>query len=148
MIPYEDCIPHNLLTAKLYAHGLNEETATFFYSYLKRTEERVKIDDVLFSLQILISGIPQGSILGPILFNIFLYDLLDVLTNSDICNFADDNTISVIAKNRDVLLKTLKSESEIAINWFKNNSMITNPVENLQFQLMLLQKSSTQNSIQ
>ena len=96
-------------------------------------------------MQILISGVPQGSILGPILFNIFLNDLLDVLTNSDIYNFADDNTISVIAKNRDALLKTLKSESEIAINWFKNNSMIVNPDK---FQLMLLHKSSTQNSVQ
>ena len=69
----------------------------------------------------------------------------DILTNSDIYNFPDDNTISVIAKNRDTLLKKFKSESEIAINWFKNDSMIVNPDK---FQLMLLLKSSTQNSVQ
>ena len=107
-----DCIPHDLLIAKLYAYGLNVETTTFFYSYLKRRGQRVRIDDILSSLQVLISGVPQGSILGPILFNIFLNDLLEVLKNSDIYNFADDNTISVASKNRDTLPETLKNESK------------------------------------
>ena len=82
-----DYIPYDLLIAKLYAYGLSEETTTFFYSYLKRRGQRVRIDDILSSLQVLISGVPQGSILGPILFNIFLNDLLEVLKNSDIYNF-------------------------------------------------------------
>ena len=107
-----DCIPHDVLIAKLNAYGLSEETTTFFYSYLKRRGQRVRIDDILSSLQVLISGVPQGSILGPILFNIFLNDLLEVLKNSDIYNFADDNTISVASKNRTTLLETLKNESE------------------------------------
>ena len=128
-----DCI------AKLYAYGLSEETTTFFYSYLKRRGQRVRIDDILRSLQVLISGVPQGSILGPILFNIFLNELLEILKNSDIYNFADDNVISVASKKRDTLLETLKNESESAVNWFRNNNMIVNPEK---FQLMLLQKST------
>ena len=107
-----DCILHDVLIAKLNAYGLSEETTKFFYSYLKRRGQRVRIDDILSSLQVLISGVPQGSILGPILFNIFLNDLLEVLKNSDIYNFADDNTISVESKNRNTLLETLKNESE------------------------------------
>ena len=72
----------------------------FFYSYLKRRGQRVRIDGILSSLQVLNSWVPQGSNLSPILFNIFLNDLLEVLKNSDIYNFADDNTISVASKKK------------------------------------------------
>ena len=120
-----DCIPHELLIAKVYAYSLSEETTLSFYSYLKRRGQRVRIDDILSSLQVLISGVLQCSILGPILFNIFLNDLLEVLKNSDIYNFADGNTVS--SKNRDALLETLKNESESAVNWFRNNNMISEP---------------------
>ena len=111
----------------------------FFYSYLKRRGQRVRIDGILSSLQVLNSWVPQGSNLSPILFNIFLNDLLEVLKNSDIYNFADDNIISVASKNRDASLETLKNESESAANWFRNNNMILNLAK---FQLMLLHKST------
>ena len=133
-----DCILQYLLIAtKLYAYGLSEETTSLFYSYLKKRGKRVRIDGILSSLQVLISGVLQCSILGPILFNIFLNDLLEVLKNSDIYNVADGNTISVASKNRDTWIETLKNESESVVNWFRNNNMIVNPDK---FQLMLLQK--------
>ena len=135
-----DCNPHNLLIAKLYASGLSEEKTTFFSSYLKRRGQRVRIDDVVSYVQVSISGVPQVSILVPILFNKFLNDLLEVLKSCDIYNFADDNTISVASKNSDTLLQTLKNQSELAVNRFRNNNMIVNPDK---FQLMLLQKSTT-----
>ena len=76
-----DCIPHDLLIAKLYAYGFREKSAVFLYSYLKRRKQNVKIDDILSTFQSLISGVSQGSILGPVLFNIFLNDLLTTLEN-------------------------------------------------------------------
>ena len=63
-----DCIPHDLLIAKLYAYGFSEKSAVFLYSYLKRRKQNVKIDDIPSTFQSLISSVPQGSILGPILF--------------------------------------------------------------------------------
>ena len=89
-------------------------------------------------MQVLISGVPHGSILGSILFNIFPNNLLEVLKYSDIYNFADDNIISVASKNKDTLLKTLKNEFESAMNWFRDINMIMNPDK---LQLMPLKKS-------
>ena len=118
-----DCIPHDLLIAKLYANGFSEKSAVFLYSYLKRRKQNVKIDDILSTFQSLISVVPQGSILGPILFNIFLNDLLTTLENSEIYNFAND-IISLISKEKEALLTTLEKDSEKAIDWFRRNNMI------------------------
>ena len=70
---------------------------------------------------------PQGSILGQILFNIFINDLFLWLAKSDLDNFADDNTIAVTCKNLNDLLRTIEKESESAVDWFRNNKIIANP---------------------
>ena len=81
----------------------------------------------------LISDVPQGSILRPILFNMFLNDLLTTLENSEIYNFADDYTISSISKEKEALLTTL----EKAFDWFRRNNMI---VSSEKFLSMILQR--------
>ena len=61
-----DCIPHDLLIAKLQVYGFSLKTVTFIYSYLKRRKQRVKVNNVLSDFPTLLSRVPQGSILGPI----------------------------------------------------------------------------------
>ena len=63
-----DCIPRDLLITKLHAYGFSEKTVTFIYSYLNCRKQNVKIENFYSNFLILLSGVPQGSILGPILF--------------------------------------------------------------------------------
>ena len=89
-----DSIPHNPLKAKMHAYGFSIDAVTFFYWYLKRHKQNVRINKTHSVFQILLSGVPQGSILGPLLFNIFINDLYVWVSKTDLLNFADDNTIT------------------------------------------------------
>ena len=95
---------------KLLRITIDLNAATFLYSYFKCRKQNVKIHDVFNSFQILLSGVLQGSVLEPILLNIFLNDLLADLKKSQLYNFADDNTISEEANSTEDLLKILKEE--------------------------------------
>ena len=76
--------------------------------------------------QEIISGVPQASIVGPILFNAFLNDFVYDIENDSVHNFGDDNTLSCFVKTVKDLINVLKEESDVAINWFSRNEMIVN----------------------
>ena len=81
---------------------------------------------------------PQGSIIDPILFNIFINNLFFRLSTADLHNFADGNTISVFSKDLQELIKKLGNISECVIKWFRNNCMVVNPGK---FQSIIIQNS-------
>ena len=94
-----DCIPNDLLITKLNAYGFDKTSLLFFYSYLKRREQCVNLNNIQSTFKTLLSEVPQGSILGPLLFNIFINDLIGFIKKSSLCNFADDNTMTAFEKD-------------------------------------------------
>ena len=94
-----DCIPNDLLITKLNAYGFDKTSLLFFYSYLKRREQCVNLNNIQSTFKTLLSEVPQGSILGPLLFNIFINDLIGFIKKSSLYNFADDNTMTAFEKD-------------------------------------------------
>ena len=83
----------------------------------------------------IVSGVPQGSVLGPLLFNIYVKDLIYFIQNTDICNFADENTIYSCGANLDGIIIDLEEDLCQALEWFESNRLVANPSK---FQMMLL----------
>ena len=98
-----DCIPQDLLIAKLNAYGFDMNTLTLLFSYLKNRKKSVRIKTNYSSFLELLSGVPQGSIPETLLFNIFLNDLFLFIKKASLHNYADDNTLSAFATNIDDL---------------------------------------------
>ena len=103
-----DTINHELLLAKLHAYGFSEQALLILSSYLSNRKQHVKINNTFSSWTDLIQGIPQGSVLRPLLFSIYLNDLFFSLKNINLCNFADDTTPYVCDKSIETVLKLLE----------------------------------------
>ena len=89
-----DCILHDLLIAKLAAYGFDYNSLQMLQSYLSNRKQRTKINDAYSKYCEILFGVPQGSILGPLLFNIYIYicDMFYDIDNCDIASYTDDNT--------------------------------------------------------
>ena len=121
-----DCLSHELLIAKLDAYGLDKKSLKLLNDYLSHRKQRVEINDFFSSWDEILFGVPQGSILGPLLFNIFICDMFYFLEDYDIANYADDSTPYSAKQNNQLVIKYLEESSSILFKWLIENSMKIN----------------------
>ena len=109
------------------AYDFSENFLNFLYSYLKRQKQSVNINNIHSILQILLCRVPQGSILGPLVFNIFISDLFYFIKDAQLLSFPDGSTTATFSNSVDELIADLQKESENVIDWFRSNKMVVNP---------------------
>ena len=102
-----DTINHDLLLAKLKAYGFLPNALKLMHSYLNNRKQQVQINNKSSSESIVIAGVPQGSIGGPLLFNLFINDLVFFIQYCTLRNYADDNSLFSMGKSKDQV-KTFK----------------------------------------
>ena len=96
-------------------------------SYLSGRKQQIKLNNIVSSWSVINEGVPQGSILGPLLFNVFINDIVYFIEHRTLYNYADDNTLSFSCPDFDRLIQVLQTERLILINWFHDNCMQANP---------------------
>ena len=120
-------INHDLLLAKLKAYGFSPNALKLMHSYLNNRKQQVQINNKFSSESTVIAGVPQGSIDGPLLFNLFINDLVFFIQYCTLSNYADDNNLFSMGKNKDQVKTFLSSDFKIINNWFYENFMVLNP---------------------
>ena len=122
-----DTINHSLLLAKLDAYGFSRTSLKLMQSYLCNRQQRISINGSFSDWIELMAGVPQGSILGPLLFNIFLNDIFIFISKCNLCNYANGNTLFSTGKDLNRIRRNLEMELMILHQWFHENHMTLNP---------------------
>ena len=118
-----DSLNHELLLAKMYAYGFSRSALTLIHSYLSNRKQRVKINGSYSTWRETNLGVPQGSVLGPLLFNIYITDLFHLMNGTEICNYADDTTLYSCDREVKNVITKLEQNANHLITWFPENHM-------------------------
>ena len=120
-------ISHSLILAKLNAYGFSKTSLDLINNYLSGRTQRTKIGDCFSSWREIVYGVPEGSILGPLLFNIYMNDLFLFSDDFNIANYADDSSPYEFSGSSEDVIRKLEKDAIILIEWYKFNYLKPNP---------------------
>ena len=122
-----DCLPHDLIVAKLHVYSFSIDSLKLINSYLTERNQRVKINDQFSSWLDIVAGVPQGSILGPLLFNTFLCDMFLFCKDITLQAMETITHHTIKAKTPEEVISQSEKSSKSVFEWFENNGMKANP---------------------
>ena len=121
-----DSVDHDLLLAKLNFHGINLDALQLLGSHLSKRHQRVKVNSTLSDWKEIRFGVPQESVLGPLLFNVFVYDIFLFVRCTNICNYADDTTVFACHPTIESIIRQLETDGTLVAKWFSDNNVKLN----------------------
>ena len=119
-----DSVNHTILLEKIKATGISGDLLSWLTNYLSMRQQFVLISENKSESKKVRFGVPQGSILGPKLFSIFINDLAESITHGEFYLFADDTTIYTIGENIDDIIPTLQSILDQVHTWCLSNRLV------------------------
>ena len=125
-----DLVDHSILLNKLEHYGIRGLALNWFKSYLKNRNQFVSIGTSESSAKQIIYGVPQGSILGPLLFIIYINDLPQISEIAKFIMYADDANIFLTGENINEVYDKLKILSDVLVKWVDNNGLALNLKKN------------------
>jgi len=121
-----DTVNHSILLNKLSYYGLKDKANLWFKSYLSNRKQKVFVNGVFSNLNAINTGVPQGSILGPLLFLVYINDFVNVTNFFSIRLFADDTSLTASNDNLDTLISNINSELPRVFDWLCANKLTLN----------------------
>jgi hypothetical protein len=121
-----DTVPHNILLSKMLKLGIKNKNLLLFESYLKHRIQFMKNNNLCSENRVVICGVPQGAILSPTLFNIFINDIASLPLRGRIILYADDICLKYEGCNATDMVKFMEKDLVILDNWFKANKLSLN----------------------
>ena len=119
-----DIVNHTIFLEKLKAIGISGDLFSWLDDYMSARKQFVQLSGYQSGSKTVTYGVPQGSILGPKLFSIFVNDLPESITSGDLFMFADDTTIFTIGKNIDNIILMLQSVLAQLYTWCQSNRLV------------------------